>query len=137
MKMKKLLAYLAPLGILAVPVTFVYGQTWSGNFGEWTTFLDALQDILGIIVVVIVALAVIFFLWGLMLFILSAGDEEKRAKGKSVMVWGIIALVIMVAIWGIVNLLASVFGQSDPLTPPLPTGSGSGVSTGRGGFGDN
>jgi preprotein translocase subunit SecG len=117
--MKKLLAYLAPLSVLAVPVTFVHAQ-WSGTFGEWEGFLGGLQGFLNILVVVIVALAVIFFLWGLMLFILSAGDEEKRSKGKSIMVWGIIALVVMVAVWGIVNLLATIFGEGDPLTPRLP-----------------
>ena len=54
-----------------------------------------------------------------MLFVLSAGDEEKRAKGKSIMIWGIIALVLMVAIWGIVNLLSQVFGTGQVQRPPI------------------
>jgi len=50
----------------------------------------------------IAGLALLAFFWGLAKFIFSAGDEEKRSEGKKIMIWGIIALFVMVSIWGIV-----------------------------------
>lgn len=62
-----------------------------------------------LLLLAIMALALVFFLWGVAIFILNAGNEEKRSEGRQKMFWGIIALAVMIAIWGIVRLLASVF----------------------------
>ena len=116
--MKKLLARALPSGlVLALPLVTL--AQWQGSFIEWERFLGGLRSFINVAVFVVIALATIFFLWGLMLFVLSAGDEEKRAKGKSIMIWGIIALVLMVAIWGIVNLLSQVFGTGQVQRPPI------------------
>lgn len=62
-----------------------------------------------ILILVIMALALIFFLWGMLVFILNAGSEEKRKEGKQRMIWGIIALSIIVGIGGIILLLQNTF----------------------------
>jgi cobalamin biosynthesis protein CobD/CbiB len=78
----------------------------------------SLQSILGdfgnllwdyLVYVLIFFIPISFFLWGMAVFILNAGNEDKRKEGKQRMFWGIIILVVMVSIWGIVSLLASVF----------------------------
>lgn len=74
-----------------------------------TDLLTQFGAFLNTLVFIIMALSIVFFLWGMMIFILNAGNEEKRSEGKKRMVWGILVLVVMVSIWGIVNLLASVF----------------------------
>lgn len=58
----------------------------------------------------VVALALLFFFWGLAMFILAAGDKDKKDKGKAVMVWGVIALFIMVSVWGIISVVRETFG---------------------------
>jgi Type IV secretion system pilin len=47
------------------------------------------------------------------------GSEEKREEGKTAVYYGIIALFVMTAIWGLVNILDSTFGLSggNPITP--------------------
>ena len=55
----------------------------------------------------LVPLAVLFFLYGLMKFILNAGSEEAQKSGKNIMIWGIITLFIMVSFWGIITLIQS------------------------------
>lgn len=79
--------------------------------------ISSLQDIInssGCViqsaVKVVVPLALLVFLWGLAKFILVAGDEKEKERGKNIMVWGVIALFVMVSIWGLVNLLQSNFG---------------------------
>lgn len=65
------------------------------------------------------ALALFAFFWGLAVFIFQAGDETARGRGKQVMLWGIIALFVIIAVWGIVALLQQIFGL-DPEEAGLP-----------------
>ena len=70
------------------------------NFMQWT----------GDAITITIGLAIAFFFYGLAKYILNAGDEEKKKEGKSIMIWGVIALFVMVSIWGIINVLADTFG---------------------------
>ena len=63
------------------------------------------------IIVLLFALAVAYFLFGLMKFILNQDSEEDQAAGKQHMLWGVVGLAIMVSVWGILNLISeSVVG---------------------------
>src|SRR3989344_4791875 len=45
------------------------------------------------VIPLIFALAMVFFVWGVVkFFIINAGEEAKRAEGKQYMIWGIVAL---------------------------------------------
>src|SRR3989338_10005333 len=56
------------------------------------------------------ALAVVMFIWGAVKFlIINAGEEKKREEGKQFMIWGIIALAVMISIWGLVGVLGDTF----------------------------
>ena len=70
---------------------------------------------------VVAALALIYFFWGLSKFILHADDETERAKGKQIMIWGIVALFVMLTIWGIIRVLQFTF-ISPTFLPPLVPG---------------
>lgn len=56
------------------------------------------------------ALAVIYFLYGLVKYLLSPDNEELRTSSKSHMLWGIFGMFIMVAVFGIMNLLLTTIG---------------------------
>ena len=64
----------------------------------------------------LMALAVLFFLWGAYQFILGASDGTAREEGKKHMLWGIIGIFIMVSAMGILRIAASTFGVD---TTPL------------------
>ncbi|MEI7765242.1 MAG: pilin [bacterium] len=55
-------------------------------------------------------LAVASFVWGVIQYVINSNEESKRAKGRDFMIWGIIALVVMVSIWGLVGILRNTFG---------------------------
>ena len=68
------------------------------------------------------AIAFIVFIFGIFqYFILGGADEEKRSKGRSLMLWGMIGFFVMVSVWGILNLLVSSFGFGSSARPDLPT----------------
>jgi len=54
---------------------------------------------------IVVALALLYFFWGLASYILKSGDDEGQKKARNTMIWGILALFIMVSVWGIINVI--------------------------------
>ncbi len=58
------------------------------------------------------AIALAYFLYGMVAFIRNGANKEAKEKGQRHMLWGIIGMVIMVSVFGILNLLVSIFGLS-------------------------
>lgn len=54
-------------------------------------------------------LSVLFFLWGLARFVYNSGDEKSHEEGRQVMIWGVIAIFILVSIWGIARIILDAF----------------------------
>lgn len=79
--------------------------------------IDLIDRILGAIVPIVLTLALIYFMWGLVQYITSAGDETKRKDGKWMMLWGIIALFVMVSVWGLVSTLGNIVGVDAEQAP--------------------
>ncbi|GEM_PF-1607680 len=70
----------------------------------------------------IFAIAFLVFVWGVyMYFIQGGGNDEKRKEGRTFILYGIGGFVIMIAIWGIVNVLISSLGFDTKGRPPLPS----------------
>lgn len=64
-------------------------------------------------------LATVAFIWGVFQFYLNPENEEKRKKGKSFIIGGLIALFVMLSVWGIVKIFTGTFGLSNTI-PQLP-----------------
>ncbi len=57
------------------------------------------------VVAIILAAAVVFFLWNMFQAVRTSNQPEELAKFKSKVVWGIIALAVMVSVYGLVNFI--------------------------------
>jgi uncharacterized membrane protein YuzA (DUF378 family) len=66
---------------------------------------NILDNIVNPIVTLMVGLAVVWFLWGVFQFVRNAESTEERKKGAMNMLWGIVGLFIMLAAYGIYNLI--------------------------------
>jgi len=96
------------------PLILFFPLTVSAQ-GNLFNLFDAIIGILDLLVSIIIGLALVFFLWGVAKFILNSDDPKKVAEGKQVMIWGIIALFVMVSVWGIVNFMQeALFGPEGP-----------------------
>ncbi len=102
--------------VFAVP--FVASAQPAGENIE--ELLRAVLDILDMVILIILALALIFFLWGLAKFILNAGDAEAQSQGKKTIFWGLIALFVMVSVWGLVQFIGTTLGIESVEGPPDP-----------------
>src|SRR6185369_2737726 len=67
------------------------------------------STILGYLFPVLIALAVILFIWRVFQYTISA-DEDTKEKAKSGIIWGIVGIFVMVSVWGLVAILQSTFG---------------------------
>ncbi len=68
----------------------------------------------------LISLAVLGFVWGIIKYFLNPENEKERGKGRDFMLWGLIALFVIVAFWGIVEILTNTFGVKNVI-PQLPT----------------
>ena len=77
--------------------------------------------ILAPLIPLIIGLAVIVFLWGVLRFIVAAGDVKKREEGRNFIIWGLIGITIMLSIWGLVKILTDTLNLDDtkPAIPQL------------------
>ena len=66
-------------------------------------------EIVNPIILLLSAVAFVVFLWGVFEFIVHAGDEGKRAEGKSAILWGLVGLVIIFGAYGIINVALGTF----------------------------
>jgi hypothetical protein len=66
-------------------------------------------EVLNAAVYFIMVLAILGFIYGAIKFLYTAGDDASRVQGKQLMIWGTLALFVMVAVWGIVAIIARTF----------------------------
>jgi uncharacterized membrane-anchored protein len=96
------LAGLSPMIALA--------QGYSPNQGV-TGLFTLLGGWLKLAVPLLISVAVVYFIYSVFRFMTTADDAEKD-KAKKNMVWGIVAIFVMVSVWGLVAILQSTFGTS-------------------------
>jgi hypothetical protein len=81
--------------------------------GNIETLVRSIGRLIDIALPIVVALGLLAFFYGLALFIFKSGDsDEEKKKGRSIMIWGIVALFVMVSVWGLVRFVGSAFGIS-------------------------
>jgi small-conductance mechanosensitive channel len=84
------------------------------------TLAGAFGAIVNVLIPIMMALAVLAFFWGLVKYIASASDEAAKESGKNLMIWGMIALFVMVALWGILGWVQSNLGLSGTVITTAP-----------------
>ena len=106
------LLWFIALSILLLPF-LTYAQTLG-------TILQDISDILNTVIPILMILATLVFLWGIITYITAAGDEEKLKSARTFIIWGLVGLFVMVAVWGLVQVLLNTFGVGTPGTPIGP-----------------
>ncbi len=71
------------------------------------------SEILNPVIALMFGLATAYFIYGILVYIWNPDNEEARDSGRRTMLWGIIGMFIMVAVFGIMRFLISSIG-ADP-----------------------
>jgi uncharacterized membrane protein len=98
------------IAFAGIDITFNFSNAGSG-VSQINNLVESASGIVGKLVPLMIGLAMVAFFWYLVVFI-SKGDEsaDKRQEGVKGMGYSLFAIFVMVALWGIIALLANVLG---------------------------
>lgn len=91
------------------------------NLSNLNTLLSSIGNLVELALPIVVGLALLGFFWGLVKFIFAAGSEVDKDKGKNLMIYSIIALFVMVSVWGLVRFIGNAFNIQQGGTVDVPT----------------
>ncbi|MEK7120514.1 MAG: pilin [Patescibacteria group bacterium] len=94
----------------------------SAQVTDVDSVFDLVSGWINTLVPIIIALAVLAFIWGVFRYVVASSDDDK-AKGRNMMIWGVVGIFVMVSVWGLVGVLKNTFGLDNSAidTPELPT----------------
>jgi hypothetical protein len=92
------------IAALAFTPSFAFAQ----SLGNLETLLESVGRLVDMALPIVVALALLAFFYGLAKLIW--GGAEAVAEGKTLMIWGVVALFVMVSVWGLVRFVGDAFG---------------------------
>lgn len=86
-------------------------------------FKTLVGNIIGLInyaVPVFIGIALAIFFWGLVKFVYRTGDAHGKDADKQLLVWGLVALFVLVSVWGLVGLMCeNFFGSPSCSAAPI------------------
>ncbi len=132
--MKKFLTTAGILGVASMlPLVAFAGERAQGCGAEGSQ--GTIANIVACIGTVIIgaipvaaSLALLAFFWGLAIYLFNFGEgkEDKQKQGRNLMVYGILAIFVMVSVFGIARLLQRSFGinENQSMKTPMLDSSG-------------
>lgn len=108
------------LAALALAPALASAQT----LGNLETLVRSIGRLIDLALPIVVAIALLAFFWGLVKFIFAQGDETAKTDAKKTMLWGLVALFVMVSVWGLVRFIGNALGvqQGDTIVVPRVPG---------------
>ena len=92
------------------------------NAGPLTNLLKLASSITGMLAPILISLAVLAFFWFLVEFIWKGRDDaEAKKRGLSGMGYAILALFLMVSVWGVIGWLGNIVGVGQGGSIPIPS----------------
>ena len=86
---------------------------------DFKSLMQLFLNLLSVFMTLLYAAAFVSFFWGIVLYIFNTDDSKKREEGTKWMVWSVVALFVMITLWGIIGLFTRTFGISSLLIPQL------------------
>jgi hypothetical protein len=121
--MKKKLGVLSGIVLGSMPL-LALAQNATGcasvQLGTIQNIICKIGNILDTIIPVLVVLGVVYFVWGVVTYVISS-DEEAKKTGRMRMIYGIIGLVVIVAMWGLVGIVTKTFNLNGSANVTIPT----------------
>lgn len=69
------------------------------------------------VILLLFALALLIFVWGIVEFINSQTADAKRKEGQKKIIWSLVGMLIMFSAYGIIRLILNTFGIPSPSYP--------------------
>lgn len=93
------------------------------TFAQAVSFRDAVKNVTGIVkgslIPLLFSAALAYFIWGVGNFIRNADNPDERKKGKQQILWGVIALAVMVTYFSLTSIFTNSFFGTGAALPQL------------------
>lgn len=116
--MKRILYSLTSTALLALPFLasaqgLASGDSTGGKFG--TLLKSLLEFTNAVLIPFIIGIGFLVFVWGMFWYFIAGGaNDEKKEKGRSLMIYATLGFVLIVVFWGVINLITnSLFDRGD------------------------
>ena len=109
---KKHISSATALLMLIMP-TFAFAA--ANNFSQLVGIVIGMVKSL---IPLVIALSLLYFSWGLFLLVKS-NSEDSREDAIKTITFGVLALFVMVTVWGLVNILTSTVFSGGLVVPQL------------------
>ena len=106
--MKKILKISTVLALIS-PLLAMAGANDPLNLEEIIKRVNT--NIVNPLIFLLLAVALVVFLWGLVSYFQNIDNAEERSQGIRHMIWGVIGLVIMISFAGIINIIKNLVGS--------------------------
>ncbi len=116
--MQRFKLFAGSTAIFLLPIAFASAQIADGGGAAGGAFGDLLRTILTftntVLIPFIIGIGFLVFVWGMFqFFIVGGANDDAKEKGKSLMIWAVVAFVMIAILWGVINLLVQSLGLSD------------------------
>lgn len=79
------------------------------DYSNVTSAVSSIRSLINSLIPLVIGIAVLVFLWGLVQYVTAGADEEKKAAARGIIIYGIIIIFVMTAVWGFVGILGKTF----------------------------
>lgn len=86
--------------------------------GNIQNLIHAFGGIINTLIKLGVGAGLLVFLWGLAIFVFKSGDPGSQKEGRARMIWGVVALFVMMSVWGIIYFMRVAFGLDQYVPSP-------------------
>ena len=80
------------------------------DLGFLAETLNQIHDLVAAAAPILIGVAVLVFFGGVIKYVTAGDDTDKRAQARGVMIYGVIALFVIVSVWGLVAILQTLTG---------------------------
>ena len=83
--------------------------------------IGLVNSMINVAIGLLIGVAIIAFFWGLIRYLFGQGKAESEKKTNvKMMIWGILAIAVMLSVYGLVRLLQNTFGlqNQSSIAPP-------------------
>ena len=112
--MRKTIVVASTVGTFAMPLI--------ASAQSITSVTTLISSLINYSIGILIGVAIIAFFVGLIKYLFkSTGDATEKGKAAKLMIYGIIAIAVMLSIYGLVRLLQNTFGVNNSTAVPPPT----------------
>lgn len=106
--------------VIFATLTLAPALAFAQGLGNIEDLLDSFGSLVDLALPIAIGLALLGFFWGLVKFIFAQGNEEAKSDAKKVMIWSVVALFVMVSVWGLVKFIGDALGIQQGETIEVP-----------------